>query len=126
MHHGRYLIHASTESPHNGVEYWGTAELNKYGLAEVALPQYFEALTAVQDRVVLLTGMGDQIVAPTATYPEDGIFEVRGTPGQHVNWLVKAVRMDIPPLLVEPLRNDVDIHGGGAYRTYTRKEPVHV
>jgi hypothetical protein len=50
----RYLVHASTESPVAGVEYWGTCSLiNGYG--EVELPPYFESLCTEENRVVILT-----------------------------------------------------------------------
>jgi hypothetical protein len=121
-HGDRYLIHATTESPHNGVEYWGSVLLGEYGTADVELPSYFESLTSAEGRAVLLTGCGGQIVSPTATYPEDGRFEVRGLPGQQVFWLVKAIRKDVPPVLVEPRRDEVTVRGDGPYRYYTLKE----
>jgi hypothetical protein len=118
----RWLIHGCTESPQNGVEYWGSVVLNDYGVARVELPDYFEALTSTEGRAVLLTGMGEPVMPPTATYPESGQFEVRGVPGQTVSWLVKAIRKDVPPLLVEPRRDDVVVRGDGPYRYYTPKE----
>lgn len=50
----RYLVHATTESPHNGVEYWGVITVQD-GVAEVVLPDYVEALCRVKGRAVLLT-----------------------------------------------------------------------
>src|SRR6185312_15694038 len=47
----RHLVHATTESPHNGVEYWGVAEIVG-GRAEVELPGYFEALCSLDNRQV--------------------------------------------------------------------------
>lgn len=120
----RLLVHATTESPHNGVEYWGSVRLDEYGHADIALPPYFEPLTQIEGRAVLLTGMGDHILPPTATYPTDGRFVVHGIPGQSVSWLVKAIRKDVPPLLVEPRREQVAVHGTGPYRYYTPKEPA--
>jgi hypothetical protein len=118
----RWLIHGCTESPHNGVEYWGTVQLNEYGHADVALPSYFESLTARDGRAVLLTGLGDHILPPSASYPEHGTFTIHGIPGQTVSWLVKAIRRDVPPVLVEPRRDDVTVRGDGPYRYYTLKE----
>lgn len=120
----RWLVHATTESPHNGVEYWGTVVLDGRGVAEVELPDYFEALTTVVGRAVLLTGMDGAIMAPTATYPKGGRFCVHGVPGQTVSWLVKAIRQDVPPLMVAPRRDQIDVHGQGPYRYYTIKEPA--
>lgn len=118
----RWLIHGCTESPHNGVEYWGTTELNDRGHATITLPSYFESLTSTEGRAVLLTGLDDHIIPPTATYPTNGQFVIHGVPGQTVSWLVKAIRKDVPPLLVEPRRDQVDVHGQGPYRYYTIKE----
>lgn len=50
----RHLVHATTESPHAGVEYWGTAIVED-GQVEVELPPYFEALTRTDGRGVQLT-----------------------------------------------------------------------
>ncbi|MGP3914296.1 hypothetical protein [Nonomuraea sp. 10N515B] len=119
---GRYLVHATTESPYNGVEYWGEVELDEDGIVDVELPAYFEDLTSPEGRAVFLS-CRDVPDGVSATYPVDGRFTISGTPGRRVFWLVKAIRKDVPPLLVEPLRADVDIHGSGPYRYYTIKEP---
>jgi hypothetical protein len=113
----RWLVHATTESPHAGVEYWGEVTLGEGGHAVVDLPSYFEALTAVEGRIVL-TGNG-----PCSTsYPKDGRFTVRGAAGERVFWLVKAIRKDVPPLVVEPRRNEINVYGDGPYRYSTPKE----
>jgi hypothetical protein len=116
-----YLIHATTESPHNGVEYWGGGELDGRGEATIKLPDYFEALTeATHGRSIFVSS----IAAPamlSATLPEHGRFYVYGPAGTAFSWLVKAVRKDVPPLLVEPLRSDVDVYGDGPYRYYAQK-----
>lgn len=123
----RYLIHATTESPVNGVEYWGTAEIES-GRAEVVLPAYFEGLCSADNRQVQVS-----LVLPdedngtpvfhqvAASAPKDGKFRIAcsGPDGTRVAWLVKAVRQDVPPLLVEPLKTDVTVHGDGPYRYYT-------
>ncbi len=116
-----YLVHATTESPHNGVEYWGEAVLDEHGKAVVELPGYFEALTAKRDRAVLVTPLtGGGLI--TAGRPSGGRFTLDGPPGAEVFWLVKAIRADIPPLMVEPRREQIDVHGDGPYRYYTIKE----
>lgn len=122
----RYLIHGCTESPHNGVEYWGEADLDGQGAAVVELPGYFEPLTAIEGRSVLVTPVGPAARAVSATPPRSGRFTIHGTPGQRVSWLVKAIRRDVPPLLVEPRRDQVDVHGpdpNSPYLYYTLKEP---
>ncbi|MER7131308.1 fibronectin type III domain-containing protein [Streptosporangium saharense] len=117
----RYLVHATTESPHNGVEYWGVAMLDEGGCAAVELPGYFEALVAAEGRAVLLT-CHDDPGAVAASYPYDGRFTITGPAGRRVSWLVKAIRKDVPPLLVEPCRDEVLVRGDGPYRYYTVKE----
>lgn len=121
----RYLIHGCTESPHNGVEYWGEATLDGAGRARVDLPAYFESLTAYDGRTVLVTSYGDTATPASATCPEDGSFSIFGVPGQRVAWLVKAIRKDVPPVLVEPRRDEVIVRGDGPYRYYTMKETAH-
>ncbi|MET8334355.1 fibronectin type III domain-containing protein [Streptosporangium canum] len=117
----RYLVHATTESPHNGVEYWGEATLGEDGTAAVELPGYFEALTGYEGRAVLLSCRDDPDQV-AATYPEGGRFTISGPAGRHVFWLVKAIRSDVPPLLVEPRRDEVTVRGDGPYRYYTPRD----
>jgi hypothetical protein len=127
----RWLIHACTESPHNGVEYWGTATLDN-GSALVYLPEYFEKLTHLQGRGVQVTPIlptwnSSEIklsdLAVGATYPMDGQFTIRSAYGEdfEVSWHVYAVRRDIPELRVEPRRSEVRVSGVGPYRTYETK-----
>ncbi|MFI9553730.1 hypothetical protein [Nonomuraea endophytica] len=110
-----YLIHATTESPHNGVEYWGSTVLDDCGKARIELPSYFEALTQFEGRAVFTTPSAEVV-----TYPQGGAFDVVGQPGQRMFWLVKAIRQDVPPLLVEPRRDQVRVHGDGPYKHYSR------
>jgi len=125
----RWLVHACTEAPHNGVEYWGAATLTG-GFVDVALPPYFESLTETGNRSVHLTATAppdrtvrDVIDTPvlSATYPTGGRFRIFADgPGNiDVWWLVKAVRKDLPALLVEPRRSEVTVSGFGPYRTYS-------
>lgn len=122
---GRLLIHGCTESPHNGVEYWGEADLSGTGRADVELPAYFESLTDTEGRVVLVTPIGAAARPVSATTPRQGRFTIHGEAGQKVAWLVKAIRKDVPPLLVEPRRDQVDVHGpdpDSPYLYYTLKD----
>lgn len=50
----RYLVHATTESPHAGVEYWGEAVVRDH-VAIVQLPDYFESLVEIENRPIFLT-----------------------------------------------------------------------
>lgn len=102
---GHSLKHASTESPHNGVEYWGSGTLDAAGEAVVELPEYFEALTYVANRNVQLTPVGSTAAPLGADRIADGKFTVYGSPGHEFNWLVKAVRCSNNP--DEPVDFDV-------------------
>lgn len=51
-----YLVHATTESPQNGVEYWGEAIITG-GHATVTLPSYFESLCGPGNRQVQVSVM---------------------------------------------------------------------
>lgn len=89
------LMHAATESPVNGVEYWGTVTLDVTGQATATLPGYFEALTSATGRNIQLTPIGRATVQVSADRIVDGAFVVYGAPGQEVDWLVKAARQRI-------------------------------
>lgn len=121
----RYLIHACTESPHSGVEYWGETTLDEQGRATVRLPDYFEALTREDGRAVVVNTCSDEIRNASATYPTDGQFTIHGGPDLRVTWMVKAIRADAKEMLVEPLKTQIDVRGDGPYRYYTPKEPAH-
>lgn len=120
----RYLVHACTESPTPGVEYWGEVTLDEQGQAVVTLPNYFEALTLKTGRAVAVNTCTDGLRNASATYPESGQFRIHGAPGVRVTWIVKAVRADAGDMLVEPRRNQIDVQGQGPYRYYTMKEPA--
>lgn len=119
----RYLIHACTESPQPGVEYWGDVVLDGNGQAVVELPEYFEALTRPDGRYVSVNTCSDEIRNASATYPQNGRFTIHGAPGARVTWLVKAIRADAGHMLIEPRRDQITVHGDGPYRYYTLKEP---
>lgn len=90
---GWVLQHASTESPVSGTEYWGEVQLDENGEADVALPEYFDALNRPENRSVLLTPVGRPF-AVGADPIADGVFRVYGDPNRKVSWLVKAQRFD--------------------------------
>lgn len=89
------LMHAATESPVNGVEYWGTVTLDSTGKATAALPSYFEALTKATGRNIQLTPIGRTTVQVSADRVVAGAFVIYGAPGQEVDWLVKAERQKV-------------------------------
>lgn len=123
----RYLVHATTESPHNGVEYWGTVELTGNDTV-VELPPYFEALTAQHGRAVFLTPIVEdtawfKVPVMAATYPQNGRFTIKASSGGHlVSWQVKAIRKDVPKLETEPLKDSVTPKGTGPYRYLVPKK----
>lgn len=85
----RELLHASTESPVSGVEYWGEGVVGEDGTATINLPDYFDALTKPAGRVALVTGNGAVLSWTPIT---EGSFVVSGEPGASFGWLVKAER----------------------------------
>lgn len=95
-----WLRHGSTESPVSGVEYCGDERLPSSGTFTVELPDYFEALTKPDGRVVFVTGRG--FVADWGDI-EAGKFTVTGKPGGRISWLVKAERTGGDFLLEEPI-----------------------
>lgn len=94
----KVLAHASTESPHNGVEYWsdGFEEIPESGVLSVALPEWFEALTAADHRVALLTA-GSPAADLWAEPILDGKLVVHGAPYALFSWVVKARRVLLNP-----------------------------
>lgn len=105
----RMLVHASTESPRAGVEYWGEATANEAGKIRVTLPPYFEPLTRDEGRAILVTPVNAS-VAVTTTPITDGHFTISAEPGTLVYWLVKAVRGDRESgFEVEPLRSTMNL-----------------
>lgn len=99
------LVHACIESNENGVYYRGEARLEN-GETEIILPEWFESLTAMDGRTILLTPIFEgsiETLAPTRIV--NGKFKVYGVTGNNKNqtfyWEVKAVRKDIPMLEAE-------------------------
>jgi hypothetical protein len=92
------LVHSCLEGPEWGVYYRGEVTTAN-GIAEVTLPDYFEALTYPEDRSVLLTVIVDddnpvfgagQIAAGRV---KEGKFKVYSSdPSVTIAWEVKAVR----------------------------------
>jgi hypothetical protein len=113
----RYLVHATTESPYNGVEYWGTVELDSMGQASVELPSYFESLVSPEGRAIFLTPVRNAWRV-AATEIANGKFRILGPSHASVNWLVKAIRKDVPPLQTEPLKSEVAVYGDGPYKYF--------
>jgi hypothetical protein len=124
----RYLVHATLEGPENAVFYRGSARLRN-ALAEVTLPSYFEAATRESDRTVLVTPTFETADEPVSALAASGVrrgsFLVRAIDGnnqrQAFDWEVKAIRADVPALLVEPKRDEITVRGDGPYRYFIPK-----
>jgi hypothetical protein len=89
------LWHSCLEGPENGVYYRGEV-VTSNGIAEVTLPDYFEALTFPEDRSVQLTQVfetGAVLTMLAASRVVGGKFTVQSSaPIATVAWEVKAVR----------------------------------
>ena len=99
---GYELLHASTESPVSGVEYWGRGVVGAEGSAVVDLPEYFGALIKPGTDHIAVTGNGGQVAWTDIL---DNQFIVSGAAGTAFTWLVKAERIgaDFPPEKLIPL-----------------------
>ncbi|HBD4637848.1 TPA: hypothetical protein KJV91_004498 [Shigella flexneri] len=109
----QHLVHGAIEGPEIGVYYRGEATTGSDGCAEVALPNYFEALVRPVNRTVQVTPLiGERLnVSPLGVSEvRDGRFTVRTLDGeqrsQKFYWEVKGVRMDVEELEVEIDKTD--------------------
>lgn len=79
----------------------------------VILPSYFEALTRKELRTVQLTPIQGWSPLYVADEIQDGRFTVRTAAGENLNqrfyWEVKAVRADVPQLVVERMKENPKI-----------------
>lgn len=85
---GHVLIHACTESPYDGIEYWDNATLPENGEMTVELPEYFDKLHREDAPTSVFTSNGVKVLGPV----EGGKFKVKGEPGEWFSWQVKAAR----------------------------------
>lgn len=100
------LVHSCIEGPEVAVFYRGEI-ITRDGLAEVLLPDYFESLTFMEDRSVLLTQIYDDeypaLVLMAASRIENGRFKIKTIGRAKIAWEVKAVRrIGVDRLVVEP------------------------
>ena len=136
----RYLVHACAEGPTSDVFYRGIGQLTN-GFCTIELPEYFESLTEVEGRTVVLTpiydNLSDEEIMPdqpevkhslsanlSATEVRNGKFNVAicggyVVPDQKFYWRVDAVRKHTS-FDVEPLIGEVSIAGEGPY-TYVQR-----
>ena len=89
------LQHASTESPHDGIEYWENVELNSEGRATWVLPDYIPKIASPTAPWVVLTSSSASAKLMQTGYGVDATpwsVEVSGRPGENVAVLVKGAR----------------------------------
>lgn len=109
------LQHSTLEGPEIGVYYRGESQLIN-GEKTIILPDYFEALTHIENRTVLITAKCDDknISALAASAVRDGKFTVKAiderNKEQSFYWEVKAVRSDVAPLQVEVSKVATEIY----------------
>lgn len=89
----KYLIHSTVESSEMMNVYSGNAITDSAGLAEVVLPDYFEALN--KDFRYQLTVIGDFAQAVVSKEIENNSFEIKtDKPHVKVSWQVTGIRND--------------------------------
>jgi hypothetical protein len=117
----KYLVHGTLEGAEAAVYYRGTAQL-KNGIAEITLPSYFETLVRKEGRTILLTNIDgfDRLAVKKVDGEKirDGrfvVFSDNPNSSQEFDWEVKAIRQDVPLLVVEPDKKDIEVRGDGPY-----------
>lgn len=116
-----YLVHACAEGPTSDVFYRGEGQLHN-GRCVITLPDYFEELTELHGRSVMLTPIADEngMVANLAAYEiyngEFLVEQIGGyvVPDQRFWWRVDAIRKNTT-FPVEPLKTAVKVGGIGPY-----------
>jgi len=89
----KYLSHSFVESPDMKNIYDGIAVLDADGRAEIALPDWFQALN--RDFRYQLTCIGAFAPVYVAEEIHDNQFAIAGgAPGQKISWLVTGIRQD--------------------------------
>ena len=89
------LRHASTESPHDGIEYWENVALDSAGHATWVLPDYVPKIASPTAPWIVLTSSSATAKLVRAGYGVDASpwsVEVSGQPGETVAVLVKGAR----------------------------------
>lgn len=89
------LRHASTESPHDGIEYWENVTLDSAGHATWVLPDYVPKIASPTAPWIVLTSSSASAKLVRTGYGVDAApwsVEVTGQPGETVAILVKGAR----------------------------------
>ena len=112
---GLWLIHAATESPYDGIEYWENLTLDSSGHARWVLPDYVPRIASSKAPWVVFASDGARAVLDRSN-PEEWHVDVTGAPSSTVAVLVKGARM---------IDADVDDSGEPVMRDYARESPWH-
>lgn len=112
---GLWLVHAATESPYDGIEYWENLILDSGGRARWTLPDYVPRIASRRAPWIVLASGGARAVLDSSN-SEEWHVNVSGTPGETVAVLVKGARM---------IDADVDDNGEPVMRDYARESPWH-
>lgn len=118
----KYLVHACLEGPENGVYYRGTGKIINNTSVTIQLPSYVSKLAtnftihlSKKHDVNINIIMNNNNMLTFTDINEASQFNVYGT-NCDFHWIVYGERK---PLLVEPNKDDVLIHGNGPYTWYT-------
>lgn len=114
---GMWLRHASTESPHHGIEYWQNITLDGNGEGVWPLPDYLPFIASpTAPRVVLCSPDRGTAAGRLDTSGDTWTVRVTGQPGAAVAVLLKLARV---------LDDRADEHGNVAWRD-SEEDPVWV
>lgn len=91
LREGEALFHACSESPWDGIEYWGSVVVGPDGTAGVELPGYVEAIRR-HDAPVSIQATGHRAPAHVPERSAGTSFTIKGEPGDTVDWLWKGAR----------------------------------
>lgn len=92
--YGKHLVHASTESPWDGIEYWQTLVLDGAGEAAWELPEYVPYIAHPDaPRAVLVSASRGPASASLDDSGRPWVVHVTGDPGATVSVLVKLARV---------------------------------
>lgn len=113
---GLWLMHASTESPYDGIEYWESLTLDSEGRARWTLPDYVPLIASAKAPWVVFASDGARAVLDRSN-PEEWRVDVMGAPGTTVAVLVKGARM---------IDHEVAEGGEPIMRDYARESVWHL
>ena len=91
---GKELIHSCTESPYDGIEYWGAELVPDSGELTVGLPDYVPLIhNREAPHTLQVTPSTGTATAQLELGETEYRLHIQATPGAQVNWLVKMARL---------------------------------